>query len=304
MGHLRITASLVIAFLTTTVVAHETCTTEQAPNLLVNPSWEDGTTGWSYSFPGGAASTISNAYATDGTDSLLLPSAATYTLVHQTLTNLVVGETYTVSVDFQGVVNSIYTISEQCIIYLYHDALTTTNLITYKLLQFNRNVNTGWQTLGGTYKATSATYTFGLYASCTPYKTPRYTNANAFTLPNTIAIIITRTFVNSTSVVSTDTSFVAIIRTFINSAIILSPSAPFVIIARTFLSPAIVISTGTFLISPANNVFPGTPFVIAIARAFVSPANVVSPSTSVITTWTFINSAIILSTSASVYLCV
>jgi hypothetical protein len=195
MGGLPIVRSLAIAFLTSAVVGQEICTTEQAPNLLVNPSWEAGTAGWSYIFPGGAAS-ISSAYASNGQSSLsvfflipyilqatdspfssLLPTTASYSLVQQTLTNLEVGKQYTISVDLQGVVSQPYSITEQCVIYLYHDALTTTNLLANKVIQFNHNLNTGWQTFSSTYTATSATLLFGFYAYCTPFKTPVIFNA-------------------------------------------------------------------------------------------------------------------------------
>ncbi|KAI0506143.1 hypothetical protein F5B22DRAFT_480656 [Xylaria bambusicola] len=176
MGRLTIIASLAGAIWASAAVAEEICTTEQAPNLLVNPSWEDGLSGWLYNFPGGTSS-LSSAVASDGQTSLLLPSSASYSLMQQTVNNLVVGETYTASIDFQGIVNSNYAITEQCIIYFYHDALTTTNLFQSKVQPFNRAIGFSWQTFSGTYTATSNTMSLGFYASCTPYRSPVIFNA-------------------------------------------------------------------------------------------------------------------------------
>ncbi|KAJ2987468.1 hypothetical protein NUW58_g4491 [Xylaria curta] len=164
-------ASLAIAISSSAVVAYDACYTQAAPNLLVNPSWEDGTAGWTYITPGGAPS-ITNAQYSDGEKSLLLPSSAAYSLIQQTIRNLAVGTAYDVSIDLRGVVSSSYSITEQCTMYLYHDALTTTNLIDYKITQFNRNLNSMWVTLGGKYTATKDNILLGFYATCTPYRTP------------------------------------------------------------------------------------------------------------------------------------
>ncbi|KAI1307187.1 hypothetical protein F5Y03DRAFT_394230 [Xylaria venustula] len=146
--------SLTVASLASNAVAYifdsnpstqEICTTEPAPNLLVNPSWEDGTSSWTYITPGGSVA-VTTAQASDGSKALLLPSQASYTVLQQTV-QLVVGQTYDISLDLRGDVSQSYSITEQCIIYLYHDALTTTNLLASGVKQYNRAVNTGWQTL-------------------------------------------------------------------------------------------------------------------------------------------------------------
>ncbi|KXJ88677.1 hypothetical protein Micbo1qcDRAFT_197079 [Microdochium bolleyi] len=176
MGRLATIASWAAALSSSIVVAQAPgCTTQNAPNLLVNPSWEDGTSGWTYTVPGGIVS-VTDAQALDGSKSLLLPSQASYSLVQQTLNNLVIGETYDISLSFNGVVNPQYAVTEQCIMYLYHDSLTTSNLIQQRVFPFSRSTNTGWQTFGGSYTATSSTLTLGYYASCTPYRTPTIYN--------------------------------------------------------------------------------------------------------------------------------
>lgn len=71
VARLLAVASLIAASLAQTSSAGSdgstvTCSQTTTPNAAVNPSWEDGTTGWSYSF---SASTT-NAYADNGGYSL------------------------------------------------------------------------------------------------------------------------------------------------------------------------------------------------------------------------------------------
>jgi hypothetical protein len=58
--------SLALAILSTLVTGQETCVEVQGPNILTNPSWEDGQNGWNYAFP----HTLSTAQYSDGATSL------------------------------------------------------------------------------------------------------------------------------------------------------------------------------------------------------------------------------------------
>ncbi|KAJ8119274.1 hypothetical protein ONZ43_g3743 [Nemania bipapillata] len=291
MGRLPLVRSLAIAFLTSAVIGQEICTTEQAPNLLTDPSWEAGTAGWTYISPGGTFST-SSSYASDGQSSLLIPATASYALIEQTLSNLVVGEQYTISIDLQGVISQAYSVSEQCIVYLFHDALSSTNLIASKLIQFNHNTNTGWQTIGGTYTATSSNLMFGFYTYCTPYKTAVIFNAY---LDN--AVLDTPAVISSAIIISPSTPF-------IGTADVLSSGTPFICAANvlspgtTFIRTTNVLFPGTSLFSPSNIVSADTPFfnsanIVSSGPSLINTADVVFPGTS------FIRAASVVLTGAS-----
>ncbi|KAI1260680.1 hypothetical protein F5Y18DRAFT_249032 [Xylariaceae sp. FL1019] len=172
MGRLTTITYWAVALSSSIVAAtYPECTTQKAPNLLTNPSFEDGTAGWTYITPGGSPS-VSNAQALDGSKSLLVPPTAAYSIVQQTLNNLVVGETYTFSISYKGVVSEPYSLTEQCLMYFYHDSLAQANLFINKNLQFNHNLNADWQTLEASYTATSSTLAFAYYFTCSPYRTP------------------------------------------------------------------------------------------------------------------------------------
>ncbi|KAJ8124611.1 hypothetical protein O1611_g9029 [Lasiodiplodia mahajangana] len=159
--------SLACAILTTAgalVTASDDCYEEASPNLLTNPSWEDGLTGWTYIYP----HSTSTAQQSDGDYSLMSTTVYPYQLVTQTVGDLVVGTAYEFSVDFNIIVSNL-AITETCTMYLYHDSLTTTNLVSWKNNAYNMSPK-GWQTLSGTYTATTTSVLFGIYTACSPYR--------------------------------------------------------------------------------------------------------------------------------------
>ncbi|KAF4996952.1 hypothetical protein F66182_16350, partial [Fusarium sp. NRRL 66182] len=119
---------------------------------IVNPSFEDGTSGWSYSFT--AATTTTTQFATNGSNSLYLPGQKTYWYVSQTVSGLQIGTTYTASVDVLPYMNPSYSIQEECNIYLYHTTLADANLIAYKTGEFGKT-NDAWFTLSGAWTPTA-----------------------------------------------------------------------------------------------------------------------------------------------------
>ncbi|KAJ4391117.1 hypothetical protein N0V93_004732 [Gnomoniopsis smithogilvyi] len=150
-----------------------TCTETTTENAFANPSWEDGTSGWEYN---GVPSTT-NAYSSDGSYSLLISGNLVATsYVRQTISNLQIGLTYNVSVDLKAVVNPVYSVMEQCFLYIYHDSLTTNNLITSLSKQYTR-ADSAWTTYGGTVTPTSTDMEIGMVLSCSPYHTSVIFNA-------------------------------------------------------------------------------------------------------------------------------
>ncbi|KAJ5994779.1 hypothetical protein N7481_001756 [Penicillium waksmanii] len=155
-----------------------TCTdTTVSTNLLSNPSWEDGTSSWTYSF---AASTTT-LQETDG-------SHALYEYPHRMKLAHIT-----------------------CNIYLYHDALTTANLIEYKAgTSYNRYSQ--WSTVSGPFTATSSSALFGFYAVCSPYHTNNIFNLyldNAKLIAETttqVCTTATPTSISTSTSTSTSTS--------------------------------------------------------------------------------------------------
>ncbi|KUI61949.1 hypothetical protein VP1G_09095 [Cytospora mali] len=84
--------------------------------MVTNPSWEDGTEGWTYTYPG----TTTDQYSTDGSYSLTFSNlnVLTYNRIQQTLEGLQIGVEYDVSLDFLGV--------------LYHRLTNVVDNILYK----------------------------------------------------------------------------------------------------------------------------------------------------------------------------
>jgi hypothetical protein len=84
----------------------------------------------------------------------------------------VVGTEYELSFDFKvGVAN--IAVTESCTIYLYHDSLSTSNVVRQTTGSFSLSTNDRWQTLAGKYTATSDSAVFGFYATCSPYRIPQ-----------------------------------------------------------------------------------------------------------------------------------
>lgn len=99
----------------------------------------------------------------------LLPGSLLTTYTRQSLSNLQVGLTYNVSVDLKAVVNPVYSLTQQCYFYIYHDSLTTTNLITSFNKQYTR-ADTAWTTYGGTVTPSSTDMVIGIVLSCALYR--------------------------------------------------------------------------------------------------------------------------------------
>lgn len=101
-----------------------------------------------------------------------------YNLLTQTLNNLQVGVPYDVSFDMLGVVGSQALLSN-CQIYVYHDTLSTANLIQHTSTAFVRGNTYSWKTYGGRYTPTSSSALIGFYVYCAPYTS---SNINLFRL--------------------------------------------------------------------------------------------------------------------------
>ncbi|KAI0102116.1 hypothetical protein GGR51DRAFT_574260 [Nemania sp. FL0031] len=164
----RLLACAILATASALVTASDDCYEETSPNLFTNPSWEDGLTGWNYIYP----HTISTAQHSDGDYSLMTTSQYSYQLVTQTVNDLVVGTAYEFSVDFNIIVSNVGLV-ESCTMYLYHDVLSSTNLVAVKAGAYNLNSNKDWKTLTGTYTATATSALLGFYTVCSPYRIPQ-----------------------------------------------------------------------------------------------------------------------------------
>ncbi|KAJ6112297.1 hypothetical protein N7523_008358 [Penicillium sp. IBT 18751x] len=169
-----------------------TCTdTTVSTNLLSNPSWEDGTGSWSYVYP----VAWTTAQESDGSHSLLLNGIYPFWQVSQTISGLVPGTTYQASIDFLLVISQV-AITESCAVYLFHDSLSTANIINRNFAIYNKNSNSQWVTLSGPVTATSESVMFGFYASCTPYRIPQviaYLDNAKFILETTTQVCTTAT---------------------------------------------------------------------------------------------------------------
>lgn len=86
-------------------------------------------------------------------------------LIRQTVSGLQVGTPYNVSVDFKAVVNPAYTLQVSCTFYMYHDTLTTNNLITQFNKVYTRSDDT-WNTYGGTFIPASSSLEIGWVLAC------------------------------------------------------------------------------------------------------------------------------------------
>ncbi|KAI1737851.1 hypothetical protein F4680DRAFT_427240 [Xylaria scruposa] len=164
---MRTLASAILA-VAAIVAADDNCFTESSPNLLVNPSWENGLDGWNYIYP----HTLSTAQASDGTTSLMSTAVYSYNLVTQTVNDLVVGTQYDFSIDFNIIVTNVGLV-ESCTMYLLHDSVSSSSIIALKSGVYNLHSNQGWQTLAGQYTATSSSTTFEVYTICSPYRIPQ-----------------------------------------------------------------------------------------------------------------------------------
>lgn len=86
-------------------------------------------------------------------------------LIEQTVSNLEVGLAYNVSVDLKAVVNPAYALQVSCQFYMFHDAITTSNLITRFSKVYTRADST-WNTYGGTVTPTSSSMMLGWVMAC------------------------------------------------------------------------------------------------------------------------------------------
>ncbi|KAJ3568630.1 hypothetical protein NPX13_g6356 [Xylaria arbuscula] len=178
---LKFLASAILTIATSMVSAQDDCHIEVSPNLLVNPSWEDGLSGWSYIYP----RTISSSESSEGSRSLQISGVYPFQQVNQILNSLVVGRQYDMSVDFKVLVTNV-AITESCTVNLYHDSLASSNIVASKQAGYNQNTR-DWQTLAGQFTATSSSTLFGIYVTCSPYIIPQiniYFDNAALRLPS------------------------------------------------------------------------------------------------------------------------
>ncbi|KAI0438191.1 hypothetical protein F4803DRAFT_569825 [Xylaria telfairii] len=162
-------ASAILATIPAFVAATNDCSTENAPNLLVNPSFETGVDGWSTNF----GLTASTDCASDGTHSLKSSAVYAANVLSQTVNDLAVGTEYEFSIDYRIAVTDYAYITETCTAYLYHDSLSYANLFGSKVASYTINSDKIWITLSGKYTATSSSTLFGFYVACTPYRLPQ-----------------------------------------------------------------------------------------------------------------------------------
>lgn len=90
---------------------------------------------------------------------------------------------YDISFDLLGVAGSIAT-QQSCLIYIYHDTLTTNNLILRSAAYYNRGTAPSWKTYGASYTPTSSSVLVGFYVSCASSYT---TNGLKLYMDNAIA---------------------------------------------------------------------------------------------------------------------
>lgn len=108
--------------------------------------------------------------------SVISGNLVTTSYVRQSISNLQAGLTYNISVDLKAVVNPVYSITEQCFFYIYHDSLTTNDLITQLSRQYTR-ADSSWATYGGAVTPASSNMDIGMVLSCSPYHTSVIFNA-------------------------------------------------------------------------------------------------------------------------------
>lgn len=82
-----------------------------------------------------------------------------------------VGTPYTFSVDVGRISTNGYTYSGACYFYMYHDSLTTSNLIASSVGTFTSTSTITWKTISGTYTPTASSFEFGFYVACPYYYT-------------------------------------------------------------------------------------------------------------------------------------
>lgn len=79
-----------------------------------------------------------------------------------------VGTPYTFSLDIGRVSTTGAQYSGACYVYVYHDSLTTNNLITSSVGVVTTTGTIQWKTYSGTYTPTASSFEFGVYVAC-PY---------------------------------------------------------------------------------------------------------------------------------------
>ncbi|KAH6879405.1 hypothetical protein B0T10DRAFT_158034 [Thelonectria olida] len=136
----------------------------QAPNLVLNPSWEQGlTVAWSYPlgtpYWGHGDGTQGNAY--------LNWPAAYSAEAKQTLSNLEVGTQYTVSIDLKMIVNGAGSSGKGCGFDLGNEVNGQVSLVNSAYFTFDETADRSWQTFTGTWVAQSTDFVFHMRMACT-----------------------------------------------------------------------------------------------------------------------------------------
>jgi len=94
-----------------------------------------------------------------------------YNLISQAVSGLTVGTEYEFAFDIKVSITNV-AITESCSAFLYHDTLSSGNVIKQNARTYNLN-NVNWETLTGKWTATSTNTVFGIYVTCSPYRIPQ-----------------------------------------------------------------------------------------------------------------------------------
>ncbi|PYH43492.1 uncharacterized protein BP01DRAFT_384426 [Aspergillus saccharolyticus JOP 1030-1] len=145
----------------------ESCT--WTDNVFLNPSFDSGAIApWAVYDNYGTATVVADDANDGGYVAVLVPDTSSDAVIYQTLTDLVVGDTYTLSFDYK-IQSS--TRSGTCNAYFAVDGIDALNHITLTAsgyIQYSTTA-TDWQTLSTTYVPTSSSLTMYIQITCSSY---------------------------------------------------------------------------------------------------------------------------------------
>ncbi|RAK78850.1 carbohydrate binding domain-containing protein [Aspergillus fijiensis CBS 313.89] len=150
----------------TRVVTGTTLSCTWTDNALSNPSFDSGVlTPWAVYNGYGTASIVADASGDGGYVAAMVPSSSSYAVLYQTLTDLVAGDTYSLSFDYK--IQSA-TRAGTCNFYFAIDGITAASRITTTVngyIQYS-TTETDWQTLSTTYVPTSSSLDMYIQVIC------------------------------------------------------------------------------------------------------------------------------------------
>ncbi|PYH80097.1 hypothetical protein BO82DRAFT_393421 [Aspergillus uvarum CBS 121591] len=279
----------------TKVVTGTTQSCTWTDNALSNPSFDSGVlTPWAVYNGYGTASIVADTSGDGGYVAAMVPSSSSYAVLYQTLTDLVAGDTYSLSFDYK--IQSA-TRSGTCNFYFAIDGIVASSRITTTVngyIQYG-TTETDWQTLSTTYVPTSSSLDMYIQVICSSgirgiaAQPTIYVDNTQFSNPNKeieictdVAYTSTITILPTPSVTPTSTPAVTPSQAVTSSASVI-PAASSSVVASAFSSsqPSVPSLASSSAVVPSSiNAIPiaSTPVIPSSQIVFTSQTPQVSSS--------------------------